>query len=53
MANPKKDKSAPKASPKPKVKELSKKDCKDIRGGLSSFVSGGLAGPEDFNFQQP
>ena len=54
MANPKKNgKPAPKAAPKAKVKELSKQDCKDIRGGLSSSVTGGLAGPEDFNFSQP
>ena len=52
MANPKKnEKPAPKAAPKAKVKELSKQACKDIRGGLS--VSGGLAGPEEFNFSQP
>ena len=54
MATPKKNaKSAPKAAPKAKMKELSKRDCKDIRGGLSFGVTGGLAGPEDFNFSQP
>ena len=55
MASSKKDKPAPtpsqKANPKAKVKVLSKQACKDVRGGLSSSVMGGLAGPEEFNFQ--
>ena len=48
MADKKKDnKSAPKKS---NVKVMSKKDCKDTKGGMisSSFVNGGLAGPIDY-----
>lgn len=48
MADVKKSKDKPKAK---QVKEMSKKDCKDVKGGLK--VSGGLAGPEDFNFSNP
>jgi len=47
MADKKKDgKPAPKKS---NVKVLSKKDCKDTKGGYSSaFVTGGVAGPIDY-----
>lgn len=47
MAEKKKDaKPAPKKST---VKVMSKKDCKDTKGGYnSSFVDGGLAGPIDY-----
>ena len=47
MADIKKDKSAPKAKNKA-VKVMSKGDCKKVVGGRASLVSGGLAGPEDF-----
>jgi len=47
MADVKKS-SKPQAKDKPKVKVLDKDDCKKIKGGLSSQVGGGLAGPEDF-----
>ncbi len=41
-----------KLAPKKNVKEMSKADCKKTVGGMGSFVTGGLAGPEDFNFTQ-
>lgn len=46
MAQQKKD---AKPAAKKNVKVMSKDECKKTVGG-ASFVTGGLAGPEDFNF---